>query len=232
MEAEAELKSTCPKVSVEHLAIDYSHFDAAAQAKVAAAITNKDVGLLVNNVGVSYPFPKYFNEVTDAEMLALVDVNVNSTVWMTRIVLKDMISRKRGCIVNFASAAALNPTALLAGYAGAKGFIVKFSESLNVEMAPKGIHVQCQVPLLVATKLAKVRKPTWDKPSPCTYAKAAVRAIGYGAVESPYWSHKLQLWVMGSMPFSAQVVFNLHKSLRARGMKKLEAVKQQSAKQD
>lgn len=38
------------------------------QAKVAASIADKDVGILVNNVGVSYSFPKYFDEVTDAEV--------------------------------------------------------------------------------------------------------------------------------------------------------------------
>lgn len=57
-------------------------------------------------------------------MKALLELNVNSTVWMTRLALPGMVERKRGAIVNFASAAALNPTALLAGYAGAKGFVV------------------------------------------------------------------------------------------------------------
>ena len=38
------------------------------QGKVAAAISGKDVGILINNVGVSYPFPKYFNELTDDEV--------------------------------------------------------------------------------------------------------------------------------------------------------------------
>ncbi|CAM9533757.1 unnamed protein product [Choristocarpus tenellus] len=150
---------------------------------------------------------------------------------MTRLVLPGMVERKRGAIVNFASGAAMMPTALLAGYAGAKGFIVKLSESLNIEMAPKGIHVQCQVPLMVATKLAKVRRPSWDKPSPRSYAKAAVKAIGYGRVVSPYWSHKLQLWVLDTVPFATRIVFNLHKGLRARALKKQEVAKQ-AAKQD
>lgn len=57
-------------------------------------------------------------------MKALLELNISSTVWMTRLVLPGMVSRKRGAIVNFASGAAMNPTALLAGYAGAKGFIV------------------------------------------------------------------------------------------------------------
>lgn len=57
-------------------------------------------------------------------MKALLEMNVSSTVWMTRLALPGMVERKRGAIVNFGSGAALNPTALLAGYSGAKGFIV------------------------------------------------------------------------------------------------------------
>lgn len=38
------------------------------QAKVATAIVGKDVGVLINNVGVSYSFPKYFNELKTEEV--------------------------------------------------------------------------------------------------------------------------------------------------------------------
>lgn len=96
---------------------------------------------------------------------------------------------------------------------------------MNVEMAAKGIHVQCQVPLLVATKLAKIRKPTLTAPSPAAYAKAGVAAIGYGSVVSPYWAHKMQLFVLAVVPWSETFVFSMHKGLRARALKKLEAKK-------
>lgn len=96
---------------------------------------------------------------------------------------------------------------------------------MNVEMAPKGIHVQCQVPLLVATKLAKIRKASLTAPSPVTYAKSGVAAIGYDAVISPYWAHKLQLFVLGIVPWSENVVFSMHKGLRARALKKLASKK-------
>lgn len=55
---------------------------------------------------------------------SLIEMNVNSTVRMTRLVMPGMMARKRGAIVNFASAAAMVPTPLLAGYSAAKGFIV------------------------------------------------------------------------------------------------------------
>lgn len=99
------------------------------------------------------------------------------------------------------------------------------SESMNVEMAPKGIHVQCQVPLMVATKLSKVRKASLTVPSPQAYAKAGVGAIGYGAVVSPYWSHKLQLLALSVIPGSESVVFSMHKGIRARALKKLTSKK-------
>lgn len=38
------------------------------QSAVGAAIADKDVGILVNNVGISYPYPKYFDELTDVEV--------------------------------------------------------------------------------------------------------------------------------------------------------------------
>jgi 17beta-estradiol 17-dehydrogenase / very-long-chain 3-oxoacyl-CoA reductase len=123
------------------------------QAAVKAALNGKDVGVLVNNVGVSYPHPKYFHELTDSELEGLTTLNVTSTVAMTRLALPAMLEKRKGAIVNMASAAAVAPTALLSGYSGAKGYVLKLSESLNVEYAPKGIHVQCQVPLLVATKV-------------------------------------------------------------------------------
>lgn len=96
---------------------------------------------------------------------------------------------------------------------------------MNVEMAPKGIHVQCQVPLMVATKLSKVRKASLTVPSPEAYAKAGVAAIGYGAVVSPYWSHKLQLLALSVIPGSSSVVFGMHKGIRARALKKLASKK-------
>lgn len=59
-----------------------------------------------------------------SQMKSLIEMNVTSTVAMTRLALPGMVARKRGAIVNFGSGAALNPSALLAGYAGAKGFVL------------------------------------------------------------------------------------------------------------
>lgn len=57
------------------------------------------------------------------QVKSLLELNVTSTVYMTRIVLPGMVERKKGAIVNLSSAAAKNPSPLLAEYSGAKSFI-------------------------------------------------------------------------------------------------------------
>jgi 17beta-estradiol 17-dehydrogenase / very-long-chain 3-oxoacyl-CoA reductase len=67
-----------------------------------------------------------------------------------------------------------------------------------------------------------VRRASWDKPSPASYARAAVAAIGYERTTSPYWSHALQLWVMDTLPFFVvnKITYGMHLGLRKRAMAK------------
>lgn len=102
-DCQAEIKAKYPKVDVRFLPVDYSQFDEKARAKVDALLKDLDVGVLVNNVGMSYPFCQYFHELTDEVVGQLMELNVNSTTWMTRIVLPGMLARKRGAIVNISS---------------------------------------------------------------------------------------------------------------------------------
>ena len=57
-----EIKAKYPGVEVKTLDIDYGNFDSAARSRVANTLQGLNVGVLVNNVGISYPFTQYFNE--------------------------------------------------------------------------------------------------------------------------------------------------------------------------
>jgi 17beta-estradiol 17-dehydrogenase / very-long-chain 3-oxoacyl-CoA reductase len=177
---------------------------------------------LVNNVGVSYPFTKYFHELEDSNVDELMTLNINSTTWMTRLVLPGMLTRKKGAIVNIASAAGVATSPLLAEYGAAKSYIAMFSKALNAEYKEKGIHVQCQIPLFVATKLAKIKSASLFVASPKGYARAAVAAIGFENIVSPFWSHAMQMWLLLSLPdwIGTAITFSMHKGIRAKGMKK------------
>ncbi|CAJ1954559.1 unnamed protein product [Cylindrotheca closterium] len=210
-------------VEVSYVVCDYSKFDKAAQAKVEKAIKPLDVGVLVNNVGVSYRYPMYFHELTDDEVQNLMTMNIDSTVWMTRMVLPGMLEKKSGAIVNISSASALYTLPGLAEYSGSKGFIEKFSRAINAEYSSKGVTCQCQAPFYVATKLAKMRKSLMV-PTATEFVSLAIKWVGYSAdcVVSPFLLHAFQGWVMDILPefILTPQIMSMHMATRKRGQKK------------
>lgn len=102
-ETAKELNEKYQNVQVKTIAIDFGSFDEAAREKVASTLKGLDVGVLVNNVGISYPYTKYFHELDDERVTQLITLNIDSTTWMTRIVLPGMVERNRGAIVNVGS---------------------------------------------------------------------------------------------------------------------------------
>eukprot|EP00536_Pseudo-nitzschia_multiseries_P003990 jgi/Psemu1/64411/estExt_Genemark1.C_640017 len=214
-------------VEVSYLVCDYSKFDKAAQEKVAKVVKDLEVGVLVNNVGVSYRYPMFFHELSDSEVQDLMTMNIDSTVWMTRMVIPGMLERKKGAIVNISSASAMYDLPLLAEYSGSKSFIEKFSRALNAEYKSKGVTCQCQIPFYVATKLAKQRKSLMV-PSPPEFVALAIKWVGYDdCVVSPFLLHAIQGWILDILPNSvvAKIIMNMHLAIRKRGLKKDAAKK-------
>lgn len=221
-EVKDEILKKYGKVEVKYIVCDYSNFDTAAKSTVKRGIDGLEVGVLVNNVGMSYRYPLYFHELTDVEVQQLLAMNVESTVWMTRMVLPGMLERRSGAIVNLSSGSALYTLPLLANYSGAKSFIEKLSRALNAEYRSRGVTCQCQVPFYVATKLAKMRKSVMV-PTPEEYVALAIKWVGYpDAVAQPFWLHAIQGWVLSSLPdfVVAKIIANMHLATRKRGMKK------------
>jgi len=209
-------------VEVSYLVCDYSKFDEAAQEKVKKVVQELEIGILVNNVGISYRYPMYFMELTDIEVKNLLTMNIDSTVWMSRMVLTGMLERKKGAIVNISSASAMYDLPLLAEYSGSKSFIEKFSRALNAEYKSKGVTCQCQVPFYVATKLAKMRKGLMI-PTPSEFVALGIRWVGYDdCVVSPFLLHAIQGWVLDILPNSlvSSIIMNMHLATRKRGLKK------------
>ena len=195
-----ELRASHPKVGVRTMAIDFGGLTVAVREQFQALVDTLDVGVLVNNVGMSYDFCQWFHELTDDEVARMLALNVESTTWMTRAVLPGMISRKRGVVVNMSSAAARPPTPLLALYSATKGYIENLTRALDIEYAGKGIRFQCQSPYWVATamtfpnsKVAVEKRATLFTPTAKKFARASVAQIGQDTMVSPHWPHSLAL---------------------------------------
>jgi 17beta-estradiol 17-dehydrogenase / very-long-chain 3-oxoacyl-CoA reductase len=217
-----EILAKYPSVQVDYIAIDFSDFNSAAQKKVSDNIKDKEIAVLVNNVGMSYPFAKYYDELKLEEVDAMTELNMNSTSRMTYLVLPNMLERKRGYIVNMSSGSAWNACPLLSQYAATKSYVEQFTASMHEEYSSKGIHFQVQSPLFVSTKLAKIRNASLTVPSPKKFAQTSVAHIGYEVSVSPYWAHALQLHVMSKLPTFVvnKIVMSMHLGIRKKGRAK------------
>jgi NAD(P)-dependent dehydrogenase (short-subunit alcohol dehydrogenase family) len=77
-------------------------------------------------------------------------INLKTTYLMSRA-CTEPLAQAKGCIVNFASAALLDPAANLSVYSAAKWGIAGFTRSLAVELWPRGVRVNAVAPAMVRT---------------------------------------------------------------------------------
>ncbi|KAH0875338.1 hypothetical protein HID58_072700 [Brassica napus] len=212
------IRSKYSNVEIKTVIMDFSGDIDDGVRRIKESIEGLEVGVLINNAGMSYPYAKYFHEVDEELLGNLIKINVEGTTKVTKAVLPGMLERKKGAIVNMGSgAAALIPSyPFYSVYASAKTYVDQFTRCLHVEYKKSGIDVQCQVPLYVATKMTSIRRASFLVASPEGYAKAALRFVGYEARCTPYWPHALMGYVISSLPESVFESFNIKRCLQIR----------------
>src|SRR5689334_15298586 len=102
------------------------------------------VDILVNNAGINQK--KEFQEVTDEEFQRVITTNLTAVFVMSREVVKDMLKRKAGCIINISSMAAQYGLPKVIAYSASKTAIDGMTRAMAVELSPKGIRVNAIAP--------------------------------------------------------------------------------------
>jgi NAD(P)-dependent dehydrogenase (short-subunit alcohol dehydrogenase family) len=108
--------------------------------------------ILHNNAGVGHA--GRVEDTTLEEWRRVLDVNLMGVVHGVHFFVPRMLNQGRPAhIVNTASMAGLVPTPELAPYATSKHAVVGLSESLNAELAPRGIRVSAVCPGFIDTNI-------------------------------------------------------------------------------
>ena len=125
---------------------------AAADALPKAAISAMGaVDILVNNAGITRD--NLFMRMSDDEWQSVIDVNLTATFRLCRGVVRGMMKARWGRIVNITSVVGHSGNPGQGNYAAAKAGTLAMSKSLAIEVASRGITVNCVAPGLIATAM-------------------------------------------------------------------------------
>jgi short-subunit dehydrogenase len=155
------LRQECPRLEIHTRATDLGN-KAQLDELVQWLDTEKlQVDLLVNNAGLGdYGWFVSSDLQRDDQIL---QVNVVGLTLLTRRLLPQMVSRRRGAILNVSSSAGFLPMPGMAIYAATKAYVTSFSEALRVELRNSGVTVTALCPGPVHTEFGDVAKRTGDE---------------------------------------------------------------------
>jgi NAD(P)-dependent dehydrogenase (short-subunit alcohol dehydrogenase family) len=114
--------------------------------------TYGSIDILVNNAGIN--LKKEFTKVSDEEFESIILTNVSSVFALSREVVKSMIKKGKGNIINISSMASQYGLPKVIAYTASKSAIEGMTRAMAVELSPKGILVNCIAPGFIATDMS------------------------------------------------------------------------------
>jgi 3-oxoacyl-[acyl-carrier protein] reductase len=113
-----------------------------------------DLDILVNNAGLTRD--TLLVRMSDEDWRAVIDTNLGGAFNTCRAVVRGMIRRRSGSIVNVASIVGLRGNPGQTNYSASKAGIIGFTKSLARELGSRGVRANVVAPGYVSTRLTEV----------------------------------------------------------------------------
>ena len=125
-----------------------------ALPKAAEAAAGAPIDILVNNAGITKD--NLFMRMKDEEWDAVLAVNLTAAFRLSRAVLRGMMKKRWGRIIQITSVVGETGNPGQGNYAAAKAGLVGMSKSLAAEVASRNITVNCVAPGFIQTAMTEV----------------------------------------------------------------------------
>ena len=106
--------------------------------------SKKKIDVLVNNAGIGYT--QIFPMTRMDDIHRIFQVNTFAAMYLTQLVLKNMMKNRGGCIVNVASTQGVDSSAANCAYGPSKAAIISFTKCLAAETAKFSIRINAVAP--------------------------------------------------------------------------------------
>jgi 3-oxoacyl-[acyl-carrier protein] reductase len=128
---------------------------------------------LVNNAGITKDGLLLRMKIEDFQ--AVIDTNLKGTFLCTRAAVKLMLKARQGSIVNITSVIGEMGNAGQSNYAASKAGTEGFSKSVALEIASRGLRVNCVAPGFIVTEMTEILT---DQQKEAILAKVPLNAMG------------------------------------------------------
>jgi 3-oxoacyl-[acyl-carrier protein] reductase len=125
-----------------------------ALPKKAEEAAGAPIDILVNNAGITRD--NLFMRMKDEEWDAVIAVNLTAAFRLSRAVLRGMMKKRWGRIIQITSVVGETGNPGQGNYAAAKAGLVGMSKSLAAEVASRNITVNCIAPGFIQTAMTEV----------------------------------------------------------------------------
>lgn len=153
---------------------------------------------LINNAGFGV-FGEFSETDLDREM-AMVNLNIQAVMILTKLYLQPMKARNQGEILNVSSVASFMPGPQMSVYYATKAFVTSFSKALSYELKETNINISILAPGTTATEFEKAanlqNSKLFDRlkvQSAEEVATYAVQNLGKNVI-IPNWLNKLMVF--------------------------------------
>ena len=111
------------------------------------------IDILINNAGITKD--NIFLRMSESEWEDVLNVNLNSTFTILKLITKGMVKRKYGRIINISSVVGVTGGAGQVNYSASKAGLIGLTKSLSQEIATRNITVNCIAPGFIETPMTE-----------------------------------------------------------------------------
>ena len=111
------------------------------------------IEILINNAGITED--SLFLRMDHIKWERVIEVNLNTTFRITNLLIRQMIKNRWGRIINITSVVGHTGNVGQANYCASKMGIIGMSKSLALEVAKRGITINCISPGFIDTKMTE-----------------------------------------------------------------------------